>query len=169
MTRHFWEKHMYVHMSYLPCPSICSEFGPEGISIQLSTVLISPRHVIPWYLSCIFRNVPSWSVVILVVPCYRVFTVTLVGDTVYLWRNLAGFWFKKKKRPRFMSQLSRTLHNSLWRWEGTLHFFKISLLSLGKKNQHKMTRLKVFRKAPTENKEILIPFCSWRFCNQFFY
>lgn len=46
-SRHFWEKHMYVHMSYLPCPSICSEFGPEGISIQLSTVLISPRHVIP--------------------------------------------------------------------------------------------------------------------------
>lgn len=46
-SQHFGEKHMYVHMSYLPCTSICSEFGPEGISIQLSTVLVSPRHVIP--------------------------------------------------------------------------------------------------------------------------
>lgn len=48
ISRHFfWEYHIYVHMSYLPCPSICSELGPEGISIQLSTVLVSPRHVIP--------------------------------------------------------------------------------------------------------------------------
>ena len=100
-SRHFGEKHMYVHMSYLPCTSICSEFGPEGISIQLSTVLVSPRHVIPWYLSCVCRNVPSRSVVILVVPCYIVFTVTLVGDPVYLWGNLAGFWFKKTNPTTF--------------------------------------------------------------------